>query len=145
MIVTDDMLHLPSPVTAQVYACGIHLCNTLGIRAAQLFNENVDVRGFAFVPCCFPTSRHLTQDVIYQLGQHQFAAKDFLDATPGLTHDLPWSCPWTFFEIPFRVIPLSLGLGVLPNQDPQHGYLPYMHLQACGQTRRLELPSKRPR
>ncbi|CAE7364106.1 unnamed protein product [Symbiodinium sp. CCMP2592] len=65
---------------APVYACGIHLCNTLGIRAAQLFNENVDVRGFAFVPCCFPTSRHLTQDVIYQLGEHQFAARDFLDA-----------------------------------------------------------------
>ncbi|CAE7683839.1 unnamed protein product [Symbiodinium sp. CCMP2456] len=68
------------PRWAPVYACGIHLCNTLGIRAAQLFNENVDVRGFAFVPCCFPTSRHLTQDVIYQLGEHQFAARDFLDA-----------------------------------------------------------------
>ena len=68
------------PRRAPVYACGIHLCNTLGIRAAQLFNENVDVRGFAFVPCCFPTSRHLTQDVIYQLGEHKFAAKDFLDA-----------------------------------------------------------------
>ena len=68
------------PRCAPVYACGIHLCNTLGIRAAQLFNENVDVRGFAFVPCCFPTSRHLTQDVIYQLGEHKFAAKDFLDA-----------------------------------------------------------------
>mmetsp|Transcript_34657 Transcript_34657/g.79840 ORF Transcript_34657/g.79840 Transcript_34657/m.79840 type:complete len:378 (-) Transcript_34657:13-1146(-) len=68
------------PRWAPVYACGIHLCNTLGIRAAQLFNENADVKGFAFVPCCFPTSRHLTQDVIYQLGEHKFAAKDFLDA-----------------------------------------------------------------
>ena len=67
------------PRYAPVYACGIHLCNTLGIRAAQLFNENADVRGFAFVPCCFPTSRHLTQDVIYQLGEHKFAARDFLD------------------------------------------------------------------
>eukprot|EP00913_Durusdinium_trenchii_P019456 g18291.t1 len=51
----------------------------LGLRAAQLFNENAEVAGFAFVPCCFPTSRHVTQQVVYQLGRHRFAAKDFLD------------------------------------------------------------------
>ena len=26
----------------------------------------VQVSGFAFVPCCFPTSRHVTQQVVYQ-------------------------------------------------------------------------------
>ncbi|CAL1168697.1 unnamed protein product [Cladocopium goreaui] len=62
-----------------IFACGIHLCNTLGIRAAQLFNENAEVSGFAFVPCCFPTSRHVAQQVVYQLGQHRFAAREFLD------------------------------------------------------------------
>eukprot|EP00434_Breviolum_minutum_P002572 symbB.v1.2.002273.t1/scaffold122.1/size316190/6 len=70
---SEDLRSVP------IFACGIHLCNTLGIRAAQLFNENAKVAGFAFVPCCFPTSRHVAQQVVYQLGQHRFEAREFLD------------------------------------------------------------------
>ncbi|CAJ1438480.1 unnamed protein product [Effrenium voratum] len=81
--IAQRLLSAPSqsndPRPAPVFACGVHLCNTLGIRAAQLFNENSEVAGFAFVPCCFPTSRHVSQQVVYQLGEHRFAAVEFLD------------------------------------------------------------------
>lgn len=81
--VSERILRAPSGEgalqPAPAIVCGVHLCNTLGLRAAQLFNENPEVVGFAFVPCCFPTSRHLLQEVVYQVGQHRFAAKDFLD------------------------------------------------------------------
>ncbi|CAK9051512.1 Hypothetical protein (Fragment) [Durusdinium trenchii] len=77
--IAERLLHSEDLRSRPIFACGIHLCNTLGLRAAQLFNENAEVAGFAFVPCCFPTSRHVTQQVVYQLGRHRFAAKDFLD------------------------------------------------------------------
>eukprot|EP00929_Paragymnodinium_shiwhaense_P113254 TRINITY_DN81511_c0_g1_i1.p1 TRINITY_DN81511_c0_g1~~TRINITY_DN81511_c0_g1_i1.p1 ORF type:complete len:406 (+),score=32.86 TRINITY_DN81511_c0_g1_i1:139-1356(+) len=69
----DDSRRAPAIV------CGVHLCNTLGLRAAQLFNEHLEVTGLALVPCCFPTQRHLTQQVVYQLGVHRFAADSVLD------------------------------------------------------------------
>lgn len=65
---------------APAFLCGVHLCNTLGLRAAQLFNEHPEVAGLALVPCCFPTQRHLAQQVVYQLGSHRFAAEEVLNA-----------------------------------------------------------------
>lgn len=65
---------------APAFLCGVHLCNTLGLRAAQLFNEHPEVAGLALVPCCFPTQRHLVQQVVYQLGSHRFAAEEVLNA-----------------------------------------------------------------
>jgi len=66
--------------TSPALLCGVHLCNTLSLRAAQLFNEHPEAVGLAVVPCCFPTQRHLAQQVVYQLGTHRFAASEFLDS-----------------------------------------------------------------
>merc|ERR1711862_463279 len=43
-------------------------------------NEHPEITGIALAPCCFPTKRHLAQQVVYQLGDHRFAAQDFLDS-----------------------------------------------------------------
>ncbi|CAK0834251.1 unnamed protein product [Prorocentrum cordatum] len=69
-----------APAAPPVFLCGVHLCNTLSLRAAQLFNEHPEATALALAPCCFPTQRHLAQQVVYQLGAHRFAASQFLDS-----------------------------------------------------------------
>jgi len=82
--VAERILRAPAPgnpaASAPALVCAVHLCNTLSLRAAQLFNEHLEVAGLALAPCCFPTQRHLAQGVVYQLGKHRFAAKTFLCA-----------------------------------------------------------------
>jgi Methyltransferase domain len=55
----------------------IHLCGTLSLRAVQLFNDNPDVVHFlALKPCCLPGMVHAKRHEIFQLGNHQFDAKE---------------------------------------------------------------------
>lgn len=83
-LIAEKLLQAPAGpdmlAPAPAIVCGVHLCNTLGLRAAQLFNENPEVVGFALVPCCFPTQKHRVQEVVYQLGSHRFTAEEVLSA-----------------------------------------------------------------
>jgi len=81
-------------LTAPAIVCGVHLCNTLGLRAAQLFNEHPEVVGMCLVPCCFPTQRHLQQKVVYQLGSHRFEAEAVLNRAVLPTSTLRFAS-WT--------------------------------------------------
>jgi len=59
--------------------CAVHLCGTLSLRAAQLFNSTARAQALALVPCCMPPKKHAAQEVVYQLGSHSFSAADLRD------------------------------------------------------------------
>ena len=54
----------------------VHLCGTLSIKAVSLFNENSNVKRFALKPCCLPPMLHANRGDIFQIGNHEFDAKD---------------------------------------------------------------------
>jgi len=56
--------------------CAVHLCGTLSLRAAQLFNATARAQALALVPCCMPPKSHATKEVVYQLGSHTFSAAE---------------------------------------------------------------------
>lgn len=59
--------------------CAVHLCGTLSLRAAQLFNATARAHALALVPCCMPPKKHAAQEVVYGLGTHTFAAAGLRD------------------------------------------------------------------
>lgn len=59
--------------------CAVHLCGTLSLRAAQIFNASARAHALALVPCCMPPKEHNNKDVVYSLGGHTFAATAYRD------------------------------------------------------------------
>ena len=52
------------------------LCGTLALRAAQLFNAHANVLLLALRPCCLPSRRQATQNMVYEVGGHTFSARE---------------------------------------------------------------------
>jgi len=61
------------------FICAVHLCGTLSLRAAQLFNGSTRAQALALVPCCMPPKKHASLEAVYELGQHRFSARDVRD------------------------------------------------------------------
>ena len=78
-----------------VLILAVHLCDTLPLRAVDLFNDNpAKVHFLALKQCCQPGMTHSQREEVFQVGQHSFDAKlliiwrqpDFKDRTN--TYDL---------------------------------------------------------
>jgi hypothetical protein len=59
-----------------ICVCAVHLCGSLSLRAAQIYNNNPGVAFFALKPCCLPGGSHARQKMLYQAGNHSFSAEE---------------------------------------------------------------------
>merc|ERR1740129_2472325 len=67
------------------FICAMHLCGTLSLRAAQIFNATARAQALALVPCCMPPKKHASGEVVYQLGGHSWAAADMRSTVHNAT------------------------------------------------------------
>jgi hypothetical protein len=56
-----------------VCVCAVHLCGSLSLRAAQIYNNVPNVAFFALKPCCLPGVSQLRQKMFYTAGKHRWA------------------------------------------------------------------------
>ena len=60
-----------------VLILAVHLCGTLSLRAAEMFNDYPEkVKFIALKPCCLPPIVHVKKKQIFTVGGHSFSAKD---------------------------------------------------------------------
>jgi len=69
--------------TGPVALLGVHLCNTLSLRAVQLFNASPRIQFFALAPCCLPSKKHVEKKVTYASGDVRFSAKEVHSGSPS--------------------------------------------------------------
>jgi hypothetical protein len=59
-----------------VLVLGVHLCGTLSLRAAELFNSNPAVVALSLKPCCLPVAAHAYRKEVWSLGGRNIIAKE---------------------------------------------------------------------
>jgi hypothetical protein len=58
-----------------VIVLAVHLCGTLSLHAAELFNAHRQSIALALKPCCLPIIRHANRNEVWSLGGHAIDAK----------------------------------------------------------------------
>ena len=74
-----------------VLVLAVHLCGTLSLRAAEMFNDHENVKMMVLKPCCLPSIIHSQREEIFQLGTHSFLASEV--CSNGRFKNKKWSGP----------------------------------------------------
>lgn len=83
--------HMFDKAEGPVIILAVHLCGTLSLKAVEMFNNNENVKFFALKPCCLPGMAYAKRGDVFQIGEHEFDAKEV--CSNGSFNKKQWNGP----------------------------------------------------